>query len=275
MSPKPAEYPPATDKDNPTSPEAYLDLPNVQLYIEKLENLLKEHPEAEVFVKRAKSMIYDMLTRRSEFIKNTEGAGLNVAELMEAYQPQMAWYKETKGRLVDTINASKEFKWESNPGWFGVNTRPEEPRREEVSLKVYATIPITEYAFLQHIPELMSELRQLSIESDDVAHIKFPESLTGFISNNDSIVIHFKKKENVEKIQKLLDTWMKAHGIHEEPREMGRTKVGADPKGSSFSDILSKTIAEWLEQNAGKYDNALLAREAAKHAIEQSQKKPF
>ena len=68
---------------------------------------------------------------------------------------------------------------------------------------------------------------------------------------------------------------MQANSIHESPREMGRTKIAADSKDTSFSDLVAKNIATWLEQHAGKYDSATLVSEAIKHAIEQSQRSPI
>lgn len=47
MPTKPLEYPPvppATDKDNPTSPEDCLDFPNVQIYTEKLIKQSQKKP---------------------------------------------------------------------------------------------------------------------------------------------------------------------------------------------------------------------------------------
>ena len=258
-----------------SSIENYKNLPNVKLCEEKLKSLLENNQGVGNFSDRAKTMIYEMLTRRSEFVKNTEAAGKNVADLMKNLKPQMDWYRNTRGALEKLIDASGEFKWDSNPGWFGINTRPEAPKREGINIKAYTTIPSAEYAFIQHIPKLAKELRQLALESDDIIQVKIPESLSGFISHNDSMVVHFKKKENGDKILGILNSWMQANSIHESPREMGRTKIAADSKDTSFSDLVAKNIASWLEQNTGKYGSSLLASEAVKHAIEQSQKSPI
>lgn len=254
--------------------ENYKDLPNVKLCEEKLRTLLENHQDVGDFADRAKRMIYEMLTRRSEFVKNTESTGKNIADLMQNLKPQMEWYRNTREALEKSIDSSGEFKWDSNPGWFGINTRPEAGKREGINIKTYTTIPSAEYTFIQHIPKLARELRQLALDSDDIIQIKIPESLSGFMSHNDSVVVHFKKRENGEKILGILDSWMQSNTIHESPREMGRTKVAADSKDTSFSDLVAQNIANWLEQNAGKYDSSLLANEAIKHAIEQSQKSP-
>jgi len=215
-----------------------------------------------------------MLTLRSYFVKNTVGSGKDVAEFAESFKLQAEWYKNVREAIEKSIDANKDLSWDSTPAWIGINTRPEAGKRDGTSIKTYATIPIAEYAFIQHIPELAKELRRLSFESDDVVKIKFPPNLNGFLAHNDSIVVHFKKIENIEKVLKILDDWMKMNGISEAPREMGRTKVAADSSDYSFSELVARNIAGWLEKNAGKYDDAILASEAVRHAIEQSQRPP-
>lgn len=266
---------PEQKQEKSTDVENYKNLPNVKLCEEKLKVLLEKNKIGGDFSSFAKRMIYEMLTRRSEFVENTETAGKDAFEYMKNLKPQMDWYRKTRLGLEKTIEDSNDLKWDSNPGWFGINTRPETERKEEINMKIYMTIPSSEYTFIQDIPKLAIALRQLSLESDDIIKVKIPESFSGFVSHNDSIVVHFKKKENSEKILGILNTWMQENSIHEEPREMGRTKVAADSKDSSFSDLIAKNIAGWVEQNAGKYDNALLASEAVKHAIKQSQKSPI
>ena len=99
-----------------SSIENYKNLPNVKLCEEKLKSLLENNQGVGNFSDRAKTMIYEMLTRRSEFVKNTEAAGKNVADLMKNLKPQMDWYRNTRGALEKLIDASGEFKWDSNPG---------------------------------------------------------------------------------------------------------------------------------------------------------------
>lgn len=262
-------------QENKNGIEKFKDLPNVKLGEERLKTLLDTHRGKADFSDSAKRIIYEMLTRRSEFTKKMNEPGNDAVKIMKPYKPQMEWYRNTCGTIQNSIDAGGEFKWDSNPGWFGINTRPEAPKRKGLNIKAYTTIPIAEYAFIQHLPGLAKELRQLALESDDIIQVKIPESLSGFVSNNDSIVVHFKKKENADKILGILNTWMRANNVNEGERELGRTKIAADSTDTSFSDLVAGNIAKWLEQNAGKYENALLASEATKHAIEQSQKSPI
>jgi hypothetical protein len=255
--------------------QKFKDLANVRLGEQKLQELLNKHLEGEDFTERAKSIVYEMLTRRSDFIKQTNDQGLDVVSLMKNYQPQMAWYREMREKIASAVDRNPDFKWNSNPGWFGLNTRPELVGREGVNIKVYKTIPVNEYSFIQNIPDLAKQLRVLSLASDDVIQIKFPASLSGFLANNDSLVIHFKKAENQEKILDLVNTWSKEKGITNSPREMGRTEIAADSRDTSFSDLVAKNIADWLAKNADQYDHKILTKEAIKHAISQSQKPPI
>lgn len=260
-------------QNDPNEVEKYTDLPNVVICREKLKTLLDNNQEGADFSGRAEKMIYEMLTQRSEFARKLKETG-DVSEIMKNFGPQMRWYRDTREAIAKSIDASSEFKWDSNPGWFGINTRPEASKKEGVSIKAYTTIPITEYAFIQHLPDLAKKLRQLALESDDIIRVKIPQSLSAFISHNDSIVVHFKKAENGSKIFEILSAWMKASNVHEAPREMGRTKIAADAEGVSFSELVAKNIANWLKQNAGNYENASLASEAVKHAIKLSQNPP-
>jgi len=262
-------------EENPDSSKSYEDLPNVKLCESELQSLLESSVNNDDLADKAKELIYKMLTQRSDFVKNTYGAGKDALEYMANFQPQREWYRNTRESLESAISSREGLAWNSNPGWFGIDTRSEVDKREGNNLKVYTTIPVSEYSFIQHVPKLADELRKLAIETDDKISIKIPESLSGFMSHNDSVVLHFKDQKNTEKIQEIMNSWMNAHDIHESPREMGRTKVAADSSEGSFSELVAKNIAVWLKEYAGKYKSDLLASEAVKHAIKQSQTTPF
>jgi len=251
--------------------ENYEDLPNVILAKQKLKKILEDNKNNSNMATQAETILYEMLTRRSEFISSTDGAGKNAADLLQDNKTQVEWYRNTRANIEQMLNQGSEFKWDSNPGWFGINTRPEEAKRESTNIKAYVTIPSGEYPFIQHLPQLAQELRQLSLETDDIIQVKVPESFSAFFAHNDSIVVHFKNKDNANRILEILNTWMQSNDIHEAPREMGRTKIAADSKDKSFSSLVASNIASWLEQNAGKYDSNILINEAVKHSIRQSQ----
>lgn len=248
------------------------DLPNIQQGLHALQKRLSM-PDPEW--KTVQNIIYDMLTTRSDFTKRMEENGGDLPKLLEGLEKERTEYNNlVKTTIPEWVDTSNEFKWESNPAWFGINTRPEVPKREDINIKTYATVPAGQYNFVQHIPLLAQELRKLALESDDIIQVKVPGNFATFISKNDSIVIHYKKAENSGRIQEILQQWMGQHNVAEEPREMERTKNAADSKGSSFTDLVAQNITDWLKGNHGKYDNSLLSKLAIEHAIRQSQEPP-
>ena len=255
-------------------PEHFLDLANVSLAKDKLTHLLEKAKSDSDLGSRAQAVIYEMLTRRSDYVRDIEQSPGGPAEAMRKFAPQRKWYKDTIDTIGKLVQNKPGIKWESNPAWFGIHTRTDVPKREGVNFKSYTTIPAQEYSYIQHLPDLAEKLRALSVESDDIIQVKVPATLTGFISNNDSLVVHFKKKENADAISSIVNEWTQSSNLHESPREMDRTKIAADASGSSFSELVAKNIGDWLQKNAGSYDDSVLAEEAVKHAIAQSQKPP-
>lgn len=254
--------------------EKYKDNPSVQRCTLQLSRILGKSKE-EITTNEIELEINKMLTMRSDYIVSTDMAGIDGAQFMEKFKPQQKWYRNVREQLYGLMHASSEFKIDTNPGWLGINTRSEAGKREGNNVKLYVTLPVGEYAFLQHLPELAKTMRAISIENDDVIKVKVPESMSGFLANNDSIVVHFKNKENIDKIRTVLRDWMQSHSITEAPRELGRTVLAADPEDTSFSGMISKNIAQWVISNHGKYKNEILVERAIDHAIRQSQKPPF
>jgi hypothetical protein len=254
--------------------DEYLNLGNVKAgEIKLLAHLRSKHPNWDIVERN----IYDLLTTRSEFIELKEEAGIigdgDLSPLLRKRSAEQARYKMLKSQLQKQIETDN-LKWENNPGWFGVNTRPEAPDRGGISNKYYVTIPTEQFEFIQHLPDLAQRLRKLSIETDDCIYVKIPENYLPFLKANDSLVTHFKKAENGNRIAAVVETWMKDHGITEESREMNRVKLSADSKQTSFSQLVASNIADWIRQHYGKYDHALLVKMGIQHAIEQSQVPP-
>lgn len=254
----------------------YENLENVKFFESKIKSLLEiRKNDKNIKLDDARTYIYEMLTKRSSYVKITEGLkGEKNIELLQKFKPQRQWYEKTIEELEKFCDASGEYESNDNPSWFGINTRPEASKKEGIDFKTYTTIPPKEYAFIKNLPSLAKEFRKLSIDSDDIIQIKIPSKLLGFISHNDSVVVHFKKEENKVKIFEILNKWISENNITEEPREMNRTKFAADSSDTSFSMLIAQNITQWLEQNVDKYDSAILAKEAVKHAILQSQKPP-
>lgn len=271
---QPTAEQPSSTLETAHDSESYADLANVQLGEKKIRTLLNERKQGKDVSRLLKQAIYEMLTRRSGYVAETDGKGRNAAEYLEGFRVQTGWYRDMRERVAGYVDSYSQLKWNSNPGWFGIHTRPEVSRREGLNVKVYATLPLEDYVAIEHLPDLAERLRQVALDTDDVIQVKMPNGFGGFAACNDSVVIHFKKPENAEKVSETLRSWITENGLHEAPREMGRTQLAGDSNDSSFSDMVAQTISEWLEQHADAYGSEVLAHEAVKYAIERSQTPP-
>ncbi len=240
---------------------------NVQIAEENLERLLERGGSEE----EMSECIYKMLVTRNGFAVNREKVNSSL-KMMKPFEEQSVWYDDEVAEIERNINKGGKFECDDNLDWFGINTRPGVEEKEDNNIKIYVTILASEYSFVQHIPFLAYALKEIADEMDDNINVKFPKNLAVFLLHNDSIVIHFKDRDNIEKIQSALSQWMSECEITEAPRELGRTKVAADSNKKSFIQITSDNIAGWLAENSGKYDNKTPTKLAVKYAIEQSQK---
>ncbi len=235
-----------------------------KLYDKLLPLLQKE--EDPLLVLRAQKLFYSFLTTRGEVFFYEGGIG----EIIQKYEPQKAWYRKVRGEIEKIIEGSSEMTWESNPGWFGINAYPEFQEQKSGNHKVYFTVPPNNYAFIQNIPLLAKKLRSLALLTQDKIQVKVPESFSGFIANNDSIVIHFKDLANASEINRIVSDWMKECDIPEVRRQYDRAKQAKDSKDTSFTDLVANNIAVWLGDYAGKYPPEVLAKLAIEHLLRQA-----
>ncbi len=256
--------------------EPYMNLENVVSAKNKIKSILdKDNGKLdENAVLALGTHINDMLTKRGDYIKFYEQADGGLDKKMKTLNPQREWYKKTLGSIEEYIKQKDNLSCDDNPAWFGINTRPEVNDREENNRKAYLTVPMNEYSFIQHLPEIAEKLRELAVETDDVIKIKVPRNLTSFLAHNDSIVVHFKNENNGEEVLNTLRSWMKENNISEGKRELGRTNIAADSKENSFSGLVTENMKNWLSEYAGKYSSDILSEMAVKYAIEMSQKPP-
>lgn len=258
--------------------EKYKDLANVK---KAEKNLLQSLNTGNPDWRGINSTLYSLLTTRSEFTEMLEANGNDATAIVEKFKAQLEQYKADKETIKKQMEGDSNYKFDDTGAWLGIDTRPEAPESSDVSIKAYATLPMGQTEFIKHLPDLAGRLRQLAIDSDDSIKVKVPSG-AGVLSRNDTVVVHFKKGENAEQVQKILGEWMGKNGISEEEREMGRAKIAADPKElnpydgkkMSFSDLVAVEITKWIQQNYGKYDNETLVSLASKYAIERSQKPP-
>ena len=92
-----------------------------------------------------------------------------------------------------------------------------------------------------------------------------------FLSNSDSLVIHFKNIDNKITLETILKNWMINNWITEEKRNLGRAKFAIDSVDDSFTGLISKNIEKWILDNIWKYDNKLISKLAIEYLIKHSQ----
>lgn len=241
-----------------------------QLYTQKIVVLLAGWKDDQLSQKLA-DVLYEFLTRRHELAL----ASKDIAEIMQDMQPQRNWYEHTREVLEKYLSpAQSEYLWESNPAWFGVNVFPQAGEKTSGNFKAYTTLPLEEYSFIRHLPDLAGRLREIAIATDDTIKVKVPNTLSGFVGMNDSIVVHFKDPNNQTAIFEVLESWMTKYQIQQSPRELGRTRIAADSARGSFSEIVAESIANWVLAHRGSYPDDVLTSEAIKHTVDQASKQP-
>jgi hypothetical protein len=250
--------------------EEYIKLPNVK---KAYEAILRKLNSKSVSSGDLGNDLYQMLITRSnyiDFVKNKASFGKETSEYKNNLDDLQSRIK--KG---GTMGFDIKPRLMGGPGWFHIITRPEvSGKTEGLSKKIYATIDLDNSDFVKNIDSLAEKLRKISIDNNDSIQIKFPESLESFAQHNDSIVIHFKKDSCIESINEALKEYLVQNNMKEAEREMGRTKIAADSKDESFSELVTLQVGRWAEQNHGKYSPEVLAKMAIQHAIELSKKPP-
>lgn len=212
-----------------------------------------------------------MLSHRGEVILSKK----SIADIMADLKLQQNWYAKRRENIEQfLLRMEPQFKWVSNPVWFGIDVHPELIKTVESNYKMYTTLPVNQYWFIHRIPLLIKRLRIVARNTNDSIKVKIPTNLSSFIAVNDSIVVHFGNSENQVLIAQTLDQWMKENGITESPREFQRTKFAADDNSGSFTAIVSENVTNWMLGYRGTYSDDVLVREAIQHAIDLSSKPP-
>lgn len=258
--------------------EAFLEQPNVRAATKKINQLLTEA----TFRKDAASdAIYNLLTKRSWLQAEKERRGTDSLEwIIGEYRPSIEWYRGAISFLENSFKQSGR-ETASNPAWFSVTASKRSPENVATAkYKVYDTLDIRDYGKIAELPKLVEKLAVLGKETGESIKIKIPGNFSGFITHNDSIVIHCDNRETCNKALHAIVEWKSEQGLKEAPRELNRTtialdgKISKDGKVNSFSQLVSEHVAKWLNEHAGDYPPETLATEAIKHAIAFSQKEP-
>jgi len=200
---------------------------------------------------------------------------------MEAYKPHREWYRDTLEQMESQFNQDN-VKTASNPGWFSVTAserRSEE--KEHASHKVYETISIDDYSKITELPKLVQALKAIGGETGESIKIKIPANFNGFITHNDSIVVHCDNADTCQRAQQAIATWKTDQGLTPVERELNRATIAmdgnteaSDGENESFSQLVASQIAAWAEEHTGDYPAEIMASEAIKHTILLAQKTP-
>ncbi|NDK08425.1 hypothetical protein EOM39_04220 [Candidatus Gracilibacteria bacterium] len=221
-------------------------------------------------------ILMEMLTTRPEFLIERESSNDPdfLINLRKTVKKQSNYYKSVLEKVSSVSEEEGILEIVDNPAWFSLKTKINGNNITGLNYKIYLTIPIKGYEYVSKIYQLAKRINELANETNDKISLKVPNSMLGFLSHSDSLVIHFKNKDNKERIEMILEEWKNSNLIKEQKRNLGRTKFAVDSNDSSFSQLVSNNIEKWFLEHYGKYENEVLIDLTLKYAIEQSQKLP-
>lgn len=198
-------------------------------------------------IESIKWAILDLLTIRDGYFHNSQ-KWITPLDLKRQYNSQIDWYNRQQDIFEKSTHA------ESNPAWIWINCYTGMKSNQGYTIKMYRSIPIEEYSFISHLWKLKSLFEVLSRESWDYISFKFPRWLLAFLCHRDSLVVHFQKKENIDSINQIIDTWMQENSISRQNREWNRSELAVDHSGMSFSELIAMNYAFQIVQKPTQLD---------------------
>jgi len=221
-------------------------------------------------------ILMEFLTTRPEFLIERESSNNPnfLINLRNSVKYQSDYYKSVLEKVVSISDKEWILEIADNPAWFSLKTKNNWNKLTWLNHKIYLTIPIKWYEYVSKIYQLAKRINELANETNDKISLKVPNSMLWFLSHSDSLVIHFKNKDNKEIIEMILEEWKNSNWIKEEKRNLWRTKFAVDSNDSSFSQLVANNIEKWFFEHYWKYDNEILIDLTLKYAIEQSRKLP-
>lgn len=267
------------EKTKAESSKSYKEYTKIDNCKNDLHKIFRKKISKEQCIWEFSAVIMDMLTSRESYNHIINSSWSDLIKLKNKYKAQNDRYNKA---IESTQNRVKENKMdrESNPAWYWIVTTPE-IKTEWINYKSYTTIPIQNYNYIASILNLANRLRTIWLESNDTISVKIPNNFIWFLKHNDSIVIHFKKKENVEHIRNSIFERSNQNNIPVGDRELWRTTFAADGKSNnwekkSFSSLISNNIAVWMYDmiQTKKYTEENIIEQWIHTAIQQSSKPP-
>lgn len=260
--------------------EHLLEQPNVQAAQKKLEEILNE--DISLNAESVKDILYKLLTKRSWLFSELERRGSeDLSWMAEEYKPHREWYRDTLEHMESQFTQTG-VETASNPGWFSVTASERGPEQSDhMRYKVYDTLALNDYSKITELPKLVKKLQAIGEETQESIKIKIPGNFSGFITHNDSIVIHCDSAETCQKTQQAIAEWKTEQEVAPAERELGRATIALDGKteassseNESFSQLVASQISAWLEEHKDNYPAEVLASEAIKHTISLAQRTP-
>lgn len=268
-----------TENTNWESIKSYKEYEKIINCKNDLRNIFTKKISKEQFVTESSMVIMGMLTDRESYNQMIKDNWWDLIKLKDKYKAQNDRYNKTL-ELAQRVVKENKMDRESNPAWFSISAIPE-LKKEWLNYKHYTTIPIQNYNYITSMPNLANQLRKLWLESDDAISLKVPSNFIWFLKHNDSIVVHFKKKENSSQITNIISERSNKNNIPLWDRELWRTTLAADQNynnwnKSSFSELISKNIASRMYdmRQTGKYTEDVIIDQWILHSIQQSSKTP-
>lgn len=211
--------------------------------------------------------IYWFLTQRREYFENYAGDESKLWKLKEKYTQQCVYYKEVLEWIESYFRKNQEMHVSSNPAWFAIKSNTYYPDIPSWgNYKIYKTISIQDYTYIAKLIPLAKQLEEVAKNTQDTISLKIPGGFLWFLSHNDSLVVHFKKRENQAIIDSVIQKWQSDMSILPQKREWGRTEFAKDSEERSFSENIAKVITNWIKEN-NSYSPEILANHGIKWAV--------
>lgn len=214
------------------------------------------------------SILYNLLTQKHF------DADLFSQEFLQ-YAPR---FEQAK----DSISLEPQGKTVSNPGWFGFEPKYTDEnfiKKDHeglfaVTYKRYYSLLLPEASaqdvvfflihFYKSLPELFRRLYKLAYDSHSKISFKVPNTMAGFLSHQDTLVVHFVNKQLSSQIHEIVLSHFARYGFHYKKR-FHRVDKGFDFKNEAIKKgSHSKLIANILSEHLFKHKDLLASADEAK-----------
>lgn len=167
------------------------------------------------------------------------------------------WENKAQGpeykRLLLKYREIAEKSDASNPAWAQWNIRKDIPKSNDNNFKLYYTVADDSVEnMITHLKGLSDALTPVTKTHNTNLDFKIPASYTGFLGENDRLVVHFSNKDAKGDADRAVKTWASSSGVKFGTRTHS---FGQDVGKESFGVRIAKTMSEWCKTHtdSGKY----------------------